>query len=406
MILILITILTIFLIVLFNFNTIDYFQNDTSPPTIENDIAITQLVNPGIGPRCQHAAVYKTQTAFVIYVIRFTKKESILVLNDKFQVIDKIDHQPGYCIQIVDDYLFTSAPYSIYRWQLDPQTGLIADKVNPKLTVRGMPTITPIFIIDNKTKDLYIHIPSKTNACQSLARDRKKGFPGEMPCVRLINTSGVWKFKATQLNQSLDMGILYATGVRSLKSMVMYNKYLYGIILGRDSLFELYPDIYTKEQGDQLASDELVQLDQNTNFGFPYCYWDGNTSYRKLAPEYGGDGTFKGHCNSLIAKPLAIFDDHRGPNDLMIYNNKLFIAWNGKPSPLKCDVSCSALSVTFFNISEDEMALGKYETLVEFNVSHKTKPSGLVHTPDGSIIIVDSLHGKIWKSNFKAKADS
>jgi hypothetical protein len=401
MILLIVLIIVIALLIYSTTNIVDYFQPDNI--TIENDIAITTLVNEGIGERAQHAAIYiLNDDTFYIYVKLLTNKNSIIVLDNTYSIVDQFDDHSGACIQIVDNYLYTSGPGAIYRYEIDPQTGLVYDKINPKLTLRGVQFL-PVFTIDSSTKNMYVHIPSKTNSCQSQNNDRKPGFQGEMPCTRLLLTGGVWKFDSTKINQTIDMGILYSSGLRKMSSLVLYKNYLYGIIQGRDSLYELYPDLYTKEQGEELASDELIQINQNTNFGFPYCYWDSEENKRKLSPEYGGNGKIDGHCNSLIEKPKAIFNRHNGPNDLLINNNKLYIAWNGKPKPLKCDKSCSTLSVTFFDISNsgDEMTLGEYDTLVQFDTLHKTKPSGLVYTPDNSIIIIDSLKGKIWKSTLK-----
>lgn len=388
------------ILILYNtIDVVDYFQPDNT--RIENDIAITTLVNEGIDERAQHAAIYKlNDDKFYIYVKLFKNKNSIIVLDNTYSIIDQFDDHPGTCVQIVDNYLYTNGPGTIYRYDIDPQTGLIVDKIDAKLPLRGVQSM-PIFIIDEITKDMYVHIPSKTNSCQSQNNDRKPGFKGEMPCTRLLLTGGIWKFDSTKINQTIDMGIFYSSGLRKLTSLVLYKNYLYGIIQGRDSLHELYPDLYTKEQGEEMAPDELVQINQNTNFGFPYCYWDSEENKRKLSPEYGGDGKIDEHCNSLIGKPKAIFTKHNGPNDLMIHNDKLYIAWNGKPRPLKCDKSCSKLSVTFFDISGDEMKLGEYNILVQFDARHKTKPSGLVYAPDNSILIIDSLKGKIWKSVLK-----
>ena len=51
----------------------------------------------------------------------------------------------------------------------------------------------------------------------------------------------------------------------------------------------------------------------------------------------------------------------------------------------------------------EEMKLTDKGVLVQFNSSHKTKPSGLTACPDNSILITDSLTGKIWKSVLKEK---
>lgn len=380
---------------------------------IENDIATTTLVNNGIGKKAQHLTIYTNEylSDYFIYVNllqRNDNKHTIIVLDSQFNIVDEFGNNPGTCIQVYKDYLYVGGPSNLLRYTIDPLTGLVTNKESPDLIIRGFQSTrisdSPIFIINPKTNALYFHLQSPTNSCQMNSQDRKQA-PGEIPCTRLRNNSCVWVFDAMKLNQTLDMGILYSIGIRKMRSLVIYNNKLYGITQGRDSLFELYPQYYTKEQGYNLAPDELIKIDQNTNFGFPYCYLDSSISKRVLAPEYGGNGIEQAHCNSLIDKPIEIFNGHNGPNDLLIHNSRLYIAWNGKPFPLKCDKSCATLSVSFLNLDNqtEEMKLLDKGILVQFNSSHKTKPSGLTVCPDNSILITDSLTGKIWKSVLKEK---
>ena len=343
---------------------------------------------------------------YIRFLRRNKKGNTIVVLNKNFRVIDEFCKVPGTCIQVVDNYLYVGVPHNIYRYNLDETTGLVTNKDSPTLILRGVHSNrvsdSPIFIIDKGM--MYVHIPSQTNSCQIIHLDRKKDAPGEMPCNRSKFTSSVWLFNANKINQTIDMGQLYAIGIRKMRSLVIYNDQLYGIIQGRDSLYDLYPQFYTKEQGDKLASDELVFIPRNSSFGFPYCYWDSAISKRVLAPEYKGDGKEIAHCNSLIDKPIKTFDNHNGPNDLLIDDNKLYIAWNGKPYPLKCtEETCSNLSVTYhvLNKNYEEMEIINNGILVQFDKRHKTKPSGLAKLPDGSILIVDSMSGKLWKSVLK-----
>jgi glucose/arabinose dehydrogenase len=376
------------------------------PKIIENDVATTRLVrSKGLGKNAQHIALYN-DLIYIRFLHRNKKGNTIIVLNKYFKVIDEFCKVPGTCIQVVDNYLYVGVPHNIYRYDIDESTGLVNNKDSPSLILRGVHSNrvsdSPIFVIDKGI--MYVHIPSQTNSCQIIHLDRKRDAPGEMPCNRFKFTSNVWLFEANKVNQTLDMGQLYATGIRKMKSLVIYNNQLYGIIQGRDSLFELYPQFYTKEQGDKLASDELVFIQHNSSFGFPYCYWDSTISKRVLAPEYKGDGKELAGCNSLTDKPIKTFDNHNGPNDLLIDGNVLYIAWNGKPYPLKCTAdTCSNLSVTYYvlNKNDEEMEIMDSGILVEFDKRHLTRPSGLAKLPDGSILIVDSMNGKLWKSVLK-----
>ena len=376
------------------------------PRFIKNNVAITKLVRSrGLGRNAQHASLYN-DLIYIRFLQRNKKGNTIIVLNKRFSVIDEFCKVPGTCIQVVGNYLYVGVPHNIYRYDIDSATGLVSNKDSPSLILRGVHSNrvsdSPIFVIDKGI--MYVHIPSQTNSCQIIHLDRKKDSPGEMPCNRFKFTSNVWLFQADKVNQTLDMGQLYATGIRKMKSLVIYNNQLYGIIQGRDSLFELYPKFYTKEQGDKLASDELVFIQRNSSFGFPYCYWDSSISKRVLAPEYKGDGKEVAGCNSLTDKPIKTFDNHNGPNDLLIDGGVLYIAWNGKPYPLKCTAeTCSNLSVTYhvLNKDDEEMEIIDNGILVQFDKRHLTKPSGLAKLPDGSILIVDSMTGKLWKSVLK-----
>jgi glucose/arabinose dehydrogenase len=43
---------------------------------------------------------------------------------------------------------------------------------------------------------------------------------------------------------------------------------------GRDQLRENWPKLYTPEQSANEPAEELVQLEQGADYGWPYCYFD------------------------------------------------------------------------------------------------------------------------------------
>lgn len=376
-----------------------------------------EIVNENVGKGAQHLSVYPLGTnKYNIYIKLLKKNENgntTIVLDDTFKIIDEFDNYPGVCCQIVNNNLYTSGPNTVYRYTINPESGLVENKNNPALIVRGLQAskynISPVFIVDKDEQNIYVHIPSTTNACQPISNDRKSGIQGEMPCSRLRLNGGVWKFNLNDTNHTIDTGYMYGTGIRNMRTMSIYKNILYGIIQGRDSLKQLYPEYYSDDQDLKLASDELVQIFSNSNFGYPYCYWDGTKNKRILMPEYGGDGTITKQCNTILDKPILSFDYHMGPNDSIFtdkldwgeqYSNSMFIAWNGPPRPLKCPVDvCGNLYISVIKFDTSMKPTEHYE-LIKFKPSDKFKPSGLTIAPDNSILVTDSLSGKLLKISF------
>ena len=115
---------------------------------------------------------------------------------------------------------------------------------------------------------------------------------------------------------------------------------------GRDQLSQNWPRLYTTQQGADEPAEELVQLRQGADFGWPECYYDNAQNKLVLAPEYGGDGgKAVGVCAQKQA-PVAAFPGHWAPNDLLIYTGTAFPkpyqggafiafhgSWNRAPEP-------------------------------------------------------------------------
>lgn len=60
--------------------------------------------------------------------------------------------------------------------------------------------------------------------------------------------------------------------------------------------------MYSSERGSELPAEELLLLEQGGDYGWPFCYVDGEQQKRVLAPEYGGDGgEAVGFCNEKLS---------------------------------------------------------------------------------------------------------
>lgn len=370
-----------------------------------------KIVAENLGRRLQHVTTYQPPNKEYYTIFIKPGGRGIIVLrSDTFEQVEVFGKYPGTCIQVVGNHLYTGGPANVYRYNINPETGLVTNKDSPDLIVRGLKgnrmSDSPIFIVNPTETKMYVHIQSLTNACQPISADRKSDKPGEMPCSRIMMDSGVWMFDPQITNHTLETGIQIATGIRRMRAMALDNEErLYGIIQGRDFLNELYPQYYNEEEGDLFGSDMLVEITRNSNHGHPYCYWDGDINKFKLNPEYGGDGEQMKQCNSLITKPLAAFNGHLGPNDVLFnnssmwgeeYNGVLFVAWNGRPYPMRCNKSCAHMYISYIKFNQ-AMVPQEDKILVQFEPSDYTKPSGLCFAPDGSMLITDSLRGKLYK---------
>lgn len=367
-----------------------------------------EMVGEYTGHHLQHISTFQPddKTFYTIF-IKLATKGIIVLHSNTFEIIDTFGDYPGTCIQVVKNHLYVGGPANIYRYTIDTKTGLVINATSPELIVRGMRSnrnsMSPIFIVNDLDTKLYMHIQSLTNACQPITKDRKDS-PGELPCSRIMMDSGVWLFDPRITNHTLDTGILIATGIRNMKSLALNEEgRLFGIIQGRDSLHELYPQYYSIEDGLSFGSDELVEILPNANFGHPYCYWNADVQRFKLNPEYGGDGNDERQCNSLITKPLAGFNNHMGPNDILFDNQNifglgkcLFVAWNGRPQPIRCDKTCSQLYISCITF-DNAMIPQDNEIIIQFQPKDFTKPAGICITPDNAMLITDSLRGKLYK---------
>jgi glucose/arabinose dehydrogenase len=186
---------------------------------------------------------------------------------------------------------------------------------------------------------------------------------------------------------------------------------LFALQHGRDSLATLWPDYFDDARSAELPSEEFIAVDEGSDFGWPYCYWDHVQDKRVMAPEYGGDGEQVGRCADY-GEPLAAFPGHWAPNDLVFYEGEQFPrryrggafvafhgSWNRAPLPQE------GYKVAFVPM-QDGMPAGEYEIFadgfagsapIQLGNENIARPTGLAVGPDGSLYISDGQRGKIWR---------
>jgi glucose/arabinose dehydrogenase len=305
---------------------------------------------------------------------------------------------------------------SIVRYPL--KAGELTPSGPADTIVTGLPGqpghFTRNFVI---TRDgiLYVNVGSATNSCQT--KDRAKGSPGVNPCTELETRAGIWKFDARKRGQTQATGVHFARGIRNAVGIAIspLDGKLWTTQHGRDNLGGPSGNWeFDAKYNAENPAEELLQVNQGDDFGWPYCYYSVEEHHLVLAPEYGGDGKKVAQC-AQKKEPVAVFPGHWAPNALFFYTgsafpakykNGAFIAfhgsWNRSPEP------AGGYNVIFQPLGNGKAA-GPFEVFAD-GFSNATsgkngnhRPSGLAQAPDGALYVTDDAGGRIYKIVYSGK---
>lgn len=322
-------------------------------------------------------------------------------------------------IGIANGYLYVDHGATISRHRMTE--GELVPAGAGETIVSGMP-LEPghrarnFFITQNG--DLLVNVGSATNSCQ--VKDRGNQSPGHDPCTELNTRAGIWRFDANKTNQRFTPQARWAAGIRNGMGIAAGpNGQIFATQHGRDQFLQnwsnLFPDTaYSAEN----PGEELLQVSQGDNFGWPYCYYSMAEKKLVTAPEYGGDGRKDDRCTDKKG-PVAVFPGHWAPMSLMFYTgnafpekyrNGAFIAfhgsWNRAPAPQQ------GYRVVFQPLNGDKSS-GDFETFADGfaaqppqfvqpgNAAHR--PVGLAQGPDGALYISDDAGGRIYRVTYQGR---
>jgi glucose/arabinose dehydrogenase len=262
---------------------------------------------------------------------------------------------------------------------------------------------------------LYLNVGSATNSCQK--KDRANESMGNAPCTELETRAGIWKYDASKTNQKFSAKERFATGIRNGMGIALGpDGKLYSTQHGRDQLHDNWPKLFptTKYQAENPA-EELMQVNQGDDFGWPYCYYSNDEKKLVDAPEYGGDGRKSARCANKKG-PVAAFPGHWAPMSLLFYSgnalparykNGAFIAFHGSWN--RAPERQGGYRIVFQPLTNGATS-GAYETFASGFAAvpdsllqpgtAKHRPTGLAQGPDGSLFVTDDMGGRIYRITY------
>jgi glucose/arabinose dehydrogenase/mono/diheme cytochrome c family protein len=332
-------------------------------------------------------------------------------LNQRFGETAQSGGAGGTGIGMYKGALYAEINDRIVRYALTAGSNIPRDP--PQTVVSGLPLggdhpMHP-FAIDTEGS-MYVDVASATNSCQ--LKNRKLNSPGAEPCKELETRGGVWRYDANRTGQAFSPTGRFATGIRNAEGFAIdaAGHRLFATQHGRDQLHTNWPDLYEPDEEATLPAEELLNLRESGDYGWPECYYDSFQRKLVLSPEYGGDGGKKqGSCSNKIA-PVAAFPAHWAPDGMVFYDksqfpsryrNGVFIAfhgsWNRAPFPQ------SGYNVVFQPLAGDQVA-GQCEIFadgfagpVKSPDSAQHRPTGTAVGPDGALYVSDDVRGRIYK---------
>lgn len=368
--------------------------------------------------RARHLTVAPNGDVIVALSGGRTADGGVVVLRDttgdgQADVESRFGSGSGNDVELYDGFLYYAINDAIVRYPW--RTGTLQPTGPADTIVRGLPaepSHRAKSIAFDDAGAMYVNIGSPSNACQE--QNRTEGVPGKDPCDELETRAGIWRFDARRVGQTQADGTRFATGLRNTVALAFrpQDGHLYGVVHGRDQLSQLWPDYFTDAENAEKPAEEFVRIEEGSDFGWPYCYYDPQLEQKVLAPEYGGDGERVGRCRDKN-DPLLAFPAHWAPNGLLFYRGTqfpgpfrggAFIAfhgsWNRAPLPQE---GYNVVLARF----DDDGPTGRWTvfargfaggTMGPREASHR--PVGVAEGPDGSVYVSDDRGGRIYRIIF------
>ena len=302
-------------------------------------------------------------------------------------------------VAVHDGYVYLATDKEVLRYKLTPgrlEPAGAAETIVAGLPHNGHSAKTMAFPGGNV---MLVKIGSATNSCQRA--DRQAKSPGIDPCTELETHAGIWRFDGARAGQKLADGRRWATGLRNAEALAVQpgTDAVWAAVHGRDQLGENWG--FSDQANADNPAEELVQVSEGDDIGWPYCYYSNDQQKKVLAPEYGGDGRTVGRC-AKAKDPAIAFPGHWAPMSLAFYHGSafgpsysggLFVSfhgsWNRAPLPQE------GYRVVFAPFA-DGKPTGKYQTFATL-ATGKLRAVGLAEGKDGALYLSGDENKAIWR---------
>lgn len=348
-----------------------------------------------------------------------TAKGGIIALLDRngdsrADSIEEFGSGGGTGMAFHDGWLYYSTTSAIYRYKY------VADALtppgSPELIVHGLPAEgaheAKAFTFDDQGH-LLVDVASPSNGFGT--PDRQEGAKGSDPTVFLRTHGGFWRFDADKPDQSFAEGFHYSTGMRHAVAVAWnsVSKAYFAVMMGRDQLNTVAPQYYDALDNAERVAEELHRVDEGSNFGWPFTYYDPIKKARMVSPEFGGDNRKRAEPGRY-PDPLVAFPAHWAPLQMAFYTatefpvkyrGGAFVAfhgsWNRAPMPQ------AGYNVCFVPFDAHGNPTGTYEVFADgfagqdhpfTNVNDaRFRPCGVAVAPDGTLYLGETEKGRIWR---------
>jgi glucose/arabinose dehydrogenase len=318
--------------------------------------------------------------------------------------------QGGTGIRFHGGALYVASATAVYRFTFKGDE--LVPTAPPQVIVTGLPTggFSNRGLAFDGAGGMFVSVGGGNNIC---AERPGPEAPGRQPCPDLATRAGIWKYDEKRPNQQHPAdGERYATGVRDLIAVDWDPRThaLYAVVHGRNGVNRAWPKLFTALDDAEGVAEELHRVDRGADLGWPYTYYDGRTHQRMLAPEYGGDGKTAAPAGRY-SEPLVAIPPHSSPLDIVFYQARQFpSAYRGGAfivlqggadrAPLPAEgydvkfVSAPGAGKPVLSDFAEGFA-GAPPTVTQATARYR--PSGAAVAPDGSLYILDTKLGRIWR---------
>ena len=319
----------------------------------------------------------------------------------------------GTHIALHDGWLYHSSRTTVYRHKYTP--GELVPTGETQTVIAKLPAerdhAQKAFAFDDAGR-MLVEIGSPYNVYSK--PDRQFGAKGMDPAEFQKTYGGFWRFDANKVNQTQGDGVRFATGHRHALALAFHpiSKQFFMVQMGRDNLNVVDPAHYDELDNAERVSEVMHVINEGSNFGWPFSYYDPIKKAHMLAPEFGGDNVKKVVPNPYD-QPLIAFPGHWAPLQMVFYTgtqfperyrNGAFVTFHGSWN--RAPRAQAGYRVAFVPFDAKGMPTGAYETFADGFAGRaefvntgdaRFRPAGIAVGPDGSIYITDTEKGRVWR---------